>query len=124
VKVKGAALAFKSASTDLGKPVVIARSDDRVVVALGASAAAEALAPTDRLADSALFKQGKSILGGDQEPAFLLSMPDLLTAIERMGKPDAGYAKAKPYLEAFSVIVSGGSVKRDEVRSRLAAGLK
>jgi hypothetical protein len=124
VKVKGAALAFSSADTELGKPAVLARSDDRVVVAIGASAAAEALAPADKLADSELFKQGKAILGGDHEPAFLLSMPDLLTAIERIGEPDADYAKAKPYLEAFSVIVSGGSFKEDEVRSRVAAGLK
>jgi hypothetical protein len=124
IKVKGAAIAFASRDTDLGKPAVLARSGDRVVVALGAAAAAEALAPADKLADSELFKQGKEILGGGQEPAFLLSMPDLLTAIESMSKPDAGYAKAKPYLQAFSEIVSGGSSKKDEVRSRVAAGLK
>jgi hypothetical protein len=124
VKVKGAALAFASAKTDLGKPVVIARSDDRVVVALGRSAAAEALAPAAKLADSELFKQGKDVLGGDYEPAFLLSMPELVKAIEGIGKPDADFAKAKPYLDAFTVIVSGGSFKDDEVKSRVAAGLK
>jgi hypothetical protein len=124
IKVKGATIAFASRNTDIGKPAVLARSDDRVVVALGPAAAAEALAPADKLADSELFKSGTEILGGDQAPAFLLSMPDLLTAIESMSKPDAGYAKAKPYLQAFSVIVSGGSSKQDEVRSRVAAGLK
>ena len=41
-----------------------------------------------------------------------------------MGETDADCAKAKPYLEAFSVIASGGSFKDDEVRSRVAAGLK
>ena len=30
----------------------------------------------------------------------------------------------RPYLDAFSLIVSGGTFKDDEVRSRLAAGLK
>jgi hypothetical protein len=124
VKVKGAALAFRAGQTDLGKPVVIARSDNRVVVALGEAAAAEALAPRQKLADSELFGQAKAILGDDMAPAFLLSMPDLLAAIESMGKPDADYAKAKPYLEAFSVIASGGSFKDDEARSRVAAGLK
>jgi hypothetical protein len=124
IKVKGAALAFRTGQTDLGKPAVVARSDDRVVVAVGESAAAEALAPSKKLADAEVFGQAKEILGDDLEPAFLLSMPSMLAAIENMGETDADYEKAKPYLEAFSVIASGGSFEDDEVRSRLAAGLK
>jgi len=124
IKVKGAAIAFAAGSTGLGKPVVLARSDDRVVAAAGEAAAAEALAPAERLADGELFKEAKDILDDDLEPAFLLSMPDLLAAIESMGGADADYAEAKPYLEAFSLIVSGGSFEDDEIRSRFAAGLK
>ena len=124
VKVKGAALAFRAGETDLGKPVVLARSDDRVVVALGEAAAAEALAPAKKLADAPLFDQAEDILGDDVEPDILLSMPDLLAAIEAMGETDAEFEKAKPYLEAFSVIASGGSFKEDEVLTRVAAGLK
>ena len=124
IKVDGADLAFRTGSTDLGKPAVIARSDDRVVVAVGESAAAEALAPKQKLADGELFKEAKDILDDDLEPAFLLSMPDLVAAIESMGEADADFAKAKPYLDAFSLIVSGGTFKDDEVRSRVAAGLK
>ena len=70
------------------------------------------------------LRQAKDILDDDMEPAFLLSMPQLLAAVESMGETDADYAQAKPYLEAFSVIASGGSFKDDEVRSRVAAGLK
>ena len=124
IKVDGAELAFRTGSTDLGKPAVIARSDDRVVVAVGEAAAAEALAPAQKLADGELFKEAKDILDDDLEPAFLLSMPDLVAAIESMGEADADFAKAKPYLDAFSLIVSGGTFKDDEVRSRVAAGLK
>jgi hypothetical protein len=124
VSLKGAAQAFRAGSTDLGKPVVLARSEDRVVVAVGEAAASAALAPTQKLADSELFGQAKEILGDDVQPAFLLSMPQLLAAVESMGDTDADYAKAKPYLEAFSVIAGGGSFKDDEVRSRVAAGLK
>ena len=94
---------------------MLARSDDRVVVAAGEAAASAALAPTQKLADSELFKQAKDILDDDMEPAFLLSMPQLLAAVESMGETDADYAEAKPYLEAFSVIASGGSFKDDEV---------
>jgi hypothetical protein len=124
VSLKGAAQAFRAGTTDLGKPVVLARSDDRVVVAIGEPAASAALAPAQKLADSELFGQATEILGDDMEPAFLLSMPQLLAAVESMGDTDADYAQAKPYLEAFSVIASGGSFKDDEVRSRVAAGLK
>ena len=95
-----------------------------MIVAAGEPAAVEALAPTAKLSDSELFKQGKAILGGDHEPALLLSMPELLAAIEATGDTDADYQRAKPYLEAFSVIASGGSFEDDELRSRMAAGLK
>jgi hypothetical protein len=124
VDVKGAAQAFRAGSTDLGKPVVLARSDDRVVAAIGESAASAALAPAQKLADSELFGQAKEILDDDMEPAFLLSMPQLLAAVESMGETDADYEQAKPYLEAFSVIASGGTFEDDEVSSRFAAGLK
>jgi hypothetical protein len=103
---------------------VLARSDDRVVVALGESAAAATLSPAQKLGDGELFKEAKDILDDGIEPAFLLSMPQLLATIESMGEADADYAKAKPYLEALSLIVSGGSFKEDEVRSRAAVGLK
>ena len=62
VKLDGAAAAFKIDQTDLGKPVIIARSDDRVVVGVGEAAAADGLAPAEKLGDSELYKQGKEAL--------------------------------------------------------------
>jgi hypothetical protein len=124
VRVAGAEMAFRAGGTNLGKPVVLARSDDRVVVAVGEAAASAALAPASKLGDSALFSQARAILAAGQEPSFLLSMPQLLTAIERTGGADADFAKAKPYLDAFSVLAAGGTVKGAEARSRFAAGLK
>jgi hypothetical protein len=124
IRVKGAATVFRAGHSDLGKPVVLALSDDRVVVALGEPAAAEALAPAEKLAGSALFKRGQALLGDDLAPSFLLSTPDLLPAVERMGHPDADYARANPCFDAFSVIASGGSLKGEEARPRVAAGLK
>ena len=43
---------------------------------------------------------------------------------ESTARRDADFEKAKPYLEAFSVIASGGKLDDDRARSRLAAGLK
>jgi hypothetical protein len=123
VKVKGAAAAFSTGPSDLGKPVILARSEDRVVVGLGEQAAADGLASASKLGDSELYAQGKKVLG-DFEPTLLLSMPDLVKAVDASGEADADWAKAKPYLEAFTVIASGGSFEGDELRSRAAAGLK
>ena len=122
VKVKGAAAAFTIDQTDIGKPVIIARSDDRVVVGVGEAAAADGLAPAEKLGDSELYAQGKEALE-DFEPTLLLSMPDLIKAVDASGDTDADWAKAKPYLEAFTVIASGGA-EDEELKSRVAAGLK
>jgi hypothetical protein len=123
VRVKGAAAAFKVDQTDVGKPVIIARSDDRVVVGVGEDAAADGLAPAEKLGDSELYAQGKEALE-DFEPTLLLSMPELIKAVDAFGDTDADWAKAKPYLEAFTVIAGGGSLEDEKLRSRLSAGLK
>jgi Protein of unknown function (DUF3352) len=123
VKVKGAAAAFSVQQTDIGKPVIIARSEDRVVVGVGAAATADGLAPADKLGDSELYAQGKAALE-DFEPTLLLSMPALIKAVDASGETDADWVKAKPYLEAFTVIASGGSLEDEELKSRVAAGLK
>jgi hypothetical protein len=124
VKVNGAAAAFSAGPAEgLGKRVIIARSDDRVVVGVGEAAAADGLAPAQKLGDSRLYGSAKSLLDGF-DPTLLLSMPDLVKAIEASGSADADFAKAKPYLDAFSVIASGGSLKDDELKSRAVAGLR
>src|SRR4051794_16283444 len=124
VKVKGAAAAFSlGSSRDLGKPAILARSDDRMVIGVGEAATADALAPSSKLGDSELYGQAKDLLG-DADPTILLSMPDLVKAVDASGDADADWQKAKPYLEAFSVIASGGSFDDDELKSRAVAGLK
>jgi hypothetical protein len=124
VKVKGAAAAFSlGTSGELGKPAILARSDDRVVIGVGEAATADALAPAAKLGESELYGQAKQLLG-DVEPTLLLSMPDLVKAVDASGDTDADWQKAKPYLEAFTVIASGGSLKGDELKSRAVAGLK
>jgi hypothetical protein len=125
VKVRGAAAAFSTGpDNDLGKPVILARSEDRLVIGVGEAATADALAPADKLGDSELFKQAKDALGDGFEPSFLISMPDLVKAVDASGENDPDWVKAKPYLEAFTVIASGGTFEDDEVHSRVVAGLK
>jgi len=124
VKVKGAAAAFSLGPTgELHKPVILARSDDRVVIGVGEAATADALAPASKLGDSELYGQAKDLLD-DVDPTLLLSMPDLVKAVDASGDTDADWQKAKPYLDAFSVIASGGKLDDDELQSRAVAGLK
>ena len=123
IRVKGAAAAFSAGQTDVGKPLIIARSDDRVVVGVGEAATSAALAPASKLGDSELYGQAKTLLEG-ASPTLLHSMPALLQVVEASGGADADFAKAKPYLDAFSVIASGGSLKGDQLRSRAIAGLR
>ena len=124
VKVDGAAAAFNAGETDLGKSTIIARSDDRVVVAVGEQAAADGLAPAEKLGDSELYAAAKATLGDGFEPTFLMSMPELVAAVEASGGADEDFQKAKPYLEAFGVLASGGKLDDDELESRFAAELK
>ena len=123
IKLDGAEAAFKVDETDIGKPVIIARTHDRVVLGFGEKATADAISPSSKLGDSELYKQGKEALDG-YDPTLLVSMPEVIKAVEASGPTDPDWAKAKPYLEAFTVIASGGELSGDELKSRAVAGLK
>ena len=124
ISVDGAQTAFAVEHPGAPKPVVIARSASRVVVALGADAAAEALAPDAKLADADAFGEARSLLGDGVAPAFLLALEPVLALVQASGAADADFERARPYLEAFSVLASGGKIEDDRARSRFVAGLK
>jgi len=124
VRIDGAETAFEVAAPGAPKPVVAARSDDRVVIALGREAAADALGGGDRLADSDTFSAAKTVLGDGVEPGFLLSMPAVLELIRAAGSADADFEEAEPYLEAFGVLAGGSGRDGDTTRSRFAAELE
>ena len=124
VSVPGAETAFAISKTGSGKPIVAALGKGRVVIAYGAAAAADALSPKQKLSDSETWSEAKSTLGDGYEPAFLLSMPAVVELASSAGGSDADFARAKPYLDAFSLITGGGKLDGDTARSRFAAGLK
>jgi len=123
VKVDGAEQAFESQLPGAQKPVVAARSEERVVIGYGREAVADALGGGEKLADSDTYAAAKSVLG-DIEPGFLLSVPAVLELVEASGEADEDFAKAKPYLEAFGVLAGGNSRDGDTARSRTAVGLR
>ena len=125
VSVPGADTAFALSKTGSEKPIVAALGKGRVVVAYGAAAAADALAPKQKLSDSETWNEAKSTLGDGYEPAFVLSMPAVVAlASSSAGGSDADFARAQPYLDAFSLVTGGSKLDGDTARSRFSAGLK
>jgi Protein of unknown function (DUF3352) len=124
VDVEGADAAFAIAAPDAPKKVVIARGEGRVVAALGESAAAAALSPSAKLGDSDGFGAAQEILGDDMDPAFLLSIADVIRLADATGSTDAEFDEAREYLEALGVVTSGGNTDGDRVESRVAVTLK
>jgi hypothetical protein len=123
-RVEGAETAFAVRQPGAPKPVVIARGEDRVVIAYGAEAAAAAFSPDAKLADSETFDAAGELLGDDFDLSFLLSMEPIVSLVESSGEADADFEKARPYIEAFSVLASGTKVDDERARSRFVAGLK
>ncbi len=124
LKLQGAETAFELSSPGAPQTFVAALGKDRVVIGYGEKAAADALSPSETLADGPAYAEAKSLIGDDLEPGFVLSMPAVVTLAEAMSGGDPDFAKAKPYLEAFSVIVSGGKIEDDKAEQHFAAGLK
>ena len=124
VRIAGAEQAFEASMPGAPKPVVAARSDDRVVLAFGRQAAVDALGGGgEKLADSDTYAAAKSVLG-DVDPGFLVSVPAVLSLVELAGEADEEFAKAKPYLEAFGILAAGNRRDGDTARSRVAVKLR
>ena len=110
-QVDGADAAFAIAAPGAAKPIVLARGEGRVVAAYGEQAAGAALAPDAKLGDSEGFGAAEEILGDGMEPAFLLSIADVIRLADAIGGTDAEFDKARPYLEALGVVTSGGKAE-------------
>jgi hypothetical protein len=125
VELEGAQSAFEIRDPELPDTVVLARGEERVVVAFGRAAAESALAPADELSDSELWSQAEEALGDGLDPAFLLDFGKVLENVEAFGAgEDPEFAQAREYLDAFDVVASGIETDGDEQRSRFAFGLK
>ena len=123
VRVAGADAAFDLGLPDAPRPFVFARGHGKVVLAYGRTAAAEALAPSHTLGDSATYQDAKDALDG-AEPSLVVSMPAVVALAEAANGSDPDFRKAKPYLDAFDVIASGAEQDGDKTRSRFVAGLR
>jgi Protein of unknown function (DUF3352) len=124
VRIDGAETAFAISDGTTAKPIVLARSEDRVVVSYGEAAATDALSGDEKFGDSDAYEQAKEALGDDLEPGVLVSMPAVLALVDSIGAADADFDRVRPYLEAFTMFAVGGRLDGDRAEGRIAAGLK
>jgi hypothetical protein len=103
------------------KPVLIGLAGSRFVIAYGDRAFRDALHPSSTLSSSANFKTASGLLGGSAKPSFYLDFQTLTRFISLLAGDDKDFAKAKPYLDAFTAVIGGGAGDR---KAEIAIGLK
>jgi hypothetical protein len=123
VQIDGAKAAFSVSDASIPKPVILARSDEKVVIAYGEDAAKEALSPSSTFGDSDVYQAATDKLG-DTDPALIVSMPSIIKLVDASGEADAEFEQARPYLEAYDVIAYGFSGDDNGGKVRIVAGLK
>jgi hypothetical protein len=124
-EIEGAEAAVEVAGPGLPDVLVLAHNEERLVLALGRAGAESVLGGGDQLADSELWERGGALLGDGMAPAFLLDMGRVLENVDAFGagrEPD--FRRARPYLEAYDVVASGGEAGDEQQTGRFAAGLR
>jgi len=105
-------------------PVYLVVADERFLVAVGDAALDSAAQPQGALGEDQGFKQAAGSLGEGLQPTFYASVPGLVALAESFGlAQDPSFQQARPYLDAFTALVSGGARDGDVSRNRVALGL-
>jgi hypothetical protein len=126
--ISGEASGFSIRNADLGsKPLVIAAQGERIAIAYGPAAAAQALATDTKggsLADSAAYKEAVSSLGSTpisgfvDGPAALKLASALIPADEK-----EDFNEAKPYLTKIDYLAIGSGASGELATAKLIAGI-
>lgn len=103
------------------RSVLIGLAGSRFVVAVGQKALRDAIHPSSTLGSSPTFKSAAGLLGDTAKPSFYLDFQTVTRFIALAARNDASFAKAKPYLDAFTAVVGGGS---GDGKAEIAVGLK
>ena len=102
--------------SDVPAPVHVFQRDDLFVVAYGDAAAADAVAPAQRLGDSPEFQDAAQSIDGYAVNMYLATAPLLELAESQVGN-DPDWQSAKPYLEPLEALISGTAGDNNELRS-------
>jgi hypothetical protein len=107
----------------LRSPLFVLDGHGIFAVALGASAARQALAPQGALGSSGEYRAASAALGGGLKPTFLLSIPTLAGLI-LPELPASTAAQVRPYLRAFTVLAVASTHTGSSDTARIAIGLR
>jgi hypothetical protein len=125
--ISGKASGFSIRSEDLGpKPLVIAAQGERITIAYGLPAATRALATNSgqTLADSPVYKEAVSALGGTPITAFVAGPAALDLASALIPADEAAdFREAKPYLSKIDYLAIGAGASGELATAKLIAGI-
>ena len=107
------------------EPIHLFQRDGKVVLAYSDVAAADALAPAEKLGDTQEYEDAQEALGGDYELSFYLAFEPILSLVDSTGAgDDEGWLKVKPYLEPLGALVVGAQKDGDKLRSAFGITVK
>jgi Protein of unknown function (DUF3352) len=118
--------AFSVRSPDLGRRLVIAARDRRIVIAYGVPAAFRGLGGNSdqSLADNPVYKEAVSALGGTPISGFADGPAALKLATALIPTDDEeGFREAKPYLAKIEYLAIGTGSSGDLATAKLIAGI-
>jgi hypothetical protein len=117
---------FSVHSAKLGsKPLIVGASGEKIVIAYGPKAAAQALrSGAKTLGSTADYEAAKGVLGSTPMSAFVSGGP-ALKLVDALLSPEeqAKFAAAKPYLQKITYIGVGSEVKGAATTARVIVGL-
>jgi hypothetical protein len=102
--------------------LLVAAGGQKFVVAVGRPALREALDPGATLGATAKLTDAAGKLGGGVQPSFFVDVEQLSRLLD--AEKGARFDEAKPYFEAFGVVVGGARRDGDISRGRAIATLK
>lgn len=124
--INGSLSGFSVRAAGLGpKPLIVGAAGERIVIAYGPKAAAQALRTNAKtLGTTADFEAGKSALGSTPISAFIDGGPGL-KLVEALLSPSeqAELAAAKPYLQKISYAAIGSESKGSTTTAKVIVGL-
>ena len=125
LEVEGGGEGVTFHTPDVPEPIHLFQRDGKVVLAYGDSAAADALEPGEKLADSQGYKDAQEALGGDYDLSFYLAFEPIVSLVDSTGAgDDEGWLEVKPYLEPLGALVAGAEKEGDKLRSAFGVTVK
>lgn len=122
--VSGKFSGFSVRDPELGnKPIVVAAKGERIAVAYGLPAVAQALESNGRLGDSPVYKEAVAALGDTPISGFIDGPAALRLASALVPAEESWFPTAKPYLTKVDYIAIGAGSSGDLGTAKLIVGV-